>query len=188
MFTTHIEKSGKSPATANSFFVRGLSKPPRNKKRGRAGVHQHRPNKNIGGKWALNNQGKAKSVTGWGDQRAQTTQRGRRPGQKCSYGAGGTAQRKSSTIGEGGDNQQTTRNRARGVGSTQKGFSQKGFSPDFSKMDFCHQSGRHWPDLDDTSGFASCVLGPHFGPILGPRGAQKRPEKSPKLFGKSIKI
>ena len=42
---------------------------------------------------------------------------------------------------------------------------------------FGHESGRHWPDLDDTLGFESWSLGPHFGPILGPRGAQKHPEK-----------
>ena len=47
----------------------------------------------------------------------------------------------------------------------------------FAKTEFCHQSGRHWPDLHDTSGFEAWSLGPHFGPILGPRGAQKHPEK-----------
>ena len=55
-----------------------------------------------------------------------------------------------------------------------------------SKTDFCHQSGRHWPDLDDTLGFESWSPGPHFGPIPGPRGAQKRPEKSQKLLGKFL--
>ena len=63
------------------------------------------------------------------------------------------------------------------------GVNVTGAKRDFSKTDFCHQSGRHWPDLDDTLGFESWSPGPHFGPIPGPRGAQKRPEKSQKLLG-----
>ena len=49
----------------------------------------------------------------------------------------------------------------------------------FFKTRCCHQSGRHWPDLDDTLGFESWSPGAHFGPVLGPWGAQTNPEKNP---------
>ena len=55
-------------------------------------------------------------------------------------------------------------------------------------MYFCHQSGRHWPDSDHTLWFESWFLGAHFGPIPGPWGAQKNPEKIQKLFGKILKF
>ena len=58
----------------------------------------------------------------------------------------------------------------------------------FFKMYFCHQSGRRWPDSDDTSGFESRPPGAHFGPIPGPWGAPKNPEKIQKLFGKILKF
>ena len=45
----------------------------------------------------------------------------------------------------------------------------------FSKTYFRHQSGRHWPDLDDTLGFESWSFGPHFGPIPGPMGGPTKP-------------
>ena len=59
---------------------------------------------------------------------------------------------------------------------------------DFQKMKtaFRHQSGRHWPDLDDTLGFKSWSPGAHFGPIPGPWGPQKNHEKIKKLLGKLI--
>ena len=61
-------------------------------------------------------------------------------------------------------------------------------SCDFFKTYFCHQSGRHWPDLDDTSGFESWPPGPHFGPIPGPWGGPKSPEKKRKHFLENPKV
>ena len=58
----------------------------------------------------------------------------------------------------------------------------------FSRTHFCHQSGRQWPDLDDTLGFESWSFGPHFRPIPGPRGGKKIPKKIQKLFGKILKF
>ena len=43
----------------------------------------------------------------------------------------------------------------------------------FFKTYFCHQSDRHWPDLDDTSAFESWTPGPHVGPIPGPWRSRK---------------
>ena len=51
---------------------------------------------------------------------------------------------------------------------------------DFFKMYFCHQSGRHWPDSDDTLGFESRFPGARFGPVPGPWGARKSTEKNKK--------
>ena len=49
---------------------------------------------------------------------------------------------------------------------------------------FCHQSGRRWPDLDDTSGFASWPLGPYFGQVWAPEGPKNGPKNTKTLnFG-----
>ena len=52
----------------------------------------------------------------------------------------------------------------------------------FPKTHFRHQSGRHWPDSDDTLGFESWSPGAHFGPVPGPWGTQKSPEKIQNTF------
>ena len=59
---------------------------------------------------------------------------------------------------------------------------------DFLKTHFCHQSGRHWPDLEDTSAFKSWSPGPHVGAIPGPWGAQKSLEQIQTLFGQIQKF
>ena len=53
---------------------------------------------------------------------------------------------------------------------------------DFLKTHFCHQSGRQWPDSDDTSAFESWSPVPHFGAIPGPRGAKQKRKKAQTLF------
>ena len=52
--------------------------------------------------------------------------------------------------------------------------SRKGISRNSKNLKtvFCHESGRQWPDLDDTPGFKSWPPGARFGPIPGPRGSK----------------
>ena len=46
----------------------------------------------------------------------------------------------------------------------------------FSENVFCHESCRHWSDLDDTSAFESFSFGPHFGKVSVPGGAPRPPQ------------
>ena len=58
---------------------------------------------------------------------------------------------------------------------------------DFSKKYFRHQSGRHWPDLDDRRyfGVQQLILGGTFWAHSCPRGGANKSWKN-KLFGQSL--
>ena len=65
-------------------------------------------------------------------------------------------------------------------GPRKRGLAKRGLALVFSETDFCHQSGRHWPDLDDTLGFESYVLGLHVGADSGPpRGRERAQNVAP---------
>ena len=49
-----------------------------------------------------------------------------------------------------------------------------------NKNVFCHDSGRHWPNLDDTLGFENWSQGPHSGQISAPGGPKNNPKNKTK--------